>query len=60
VPDAPINLFNDYVTSSDVLIRFFWDDGLSDGGSPVINYDVYYDQGSSVAVYILLDSNSVN
>jgi hypothetical protein len=46
VPEPPINLLNDPTTTSDVVIRFTWEDGLNDGGSPVIDYDVYYDQGS--------------
>jgi hypothetical protein len=32
------------------VIRFTWSDGLSDGGSPVIDYTVYYDQGSNTFV----------
>jgi hypothetical protein len=57
VPDAPINLVNDYLTTTDVLIQFFWDAGLSDGGSPVIDYSVWFDQGSQVGVYVLLQEN---
>jgi hypothetical protein len=46
VPEPPISLLNDPSTTSDVVIRFTWEDGLNDGGSPVIDYDVYYDKGS--------------
>jgi hypothetical protein len=43
VPDAPINLTRDEdVTDADV-IRFTWTEGLSDGGTPVLDYDVYWD-----------------
>jgi hypothetical protein len=47
VPDAPITLVNDSTTTSDTLIRFTWSDGVNNGGTSVIDYTVYYDQGSS-------------
>jgi hypothetical protein len=42
VPDAPINLANDPLTTDDTIIRFTWDEGLSNGGTPVIDFDIYY------------------
>lgn len=54
VPDAPINLTNDASTTIDTLIRFTWQDGVSDGGNSIIDYTVYYDQGSDN--YILLEA----
>jgi len=36
----------------DTLIRFTWSEGASNGGSSVLDYNVYYDQGLST--YILL------
>jgi hypothetical protein len=53
VPEPPINLLNDPTTTSDVVIRFTWDQGLNNGGVPVIDYAVYYDQATGN--YILLD-----
>jgi hypothetical protein len=50
VVDAPINLANDPLTTTDTTIRFTWSDGLSDGGSSVIDYSVFYDQGTSTFV----------
>lgn len=50
VPDAPIELQNDGSVTSDVEIRLGWSDGVSDGGAPVIDYSVFYDQGKSVWV----------
>jgi hypothetical protein len=50
VADAPISLANDPLTTTDTVIRFTWSDGSSDGGSPVIDYTVYYDQGSNTYV----------
>ena len=43
VPDAPINLTNDPTVTSDTTVRFTWAEGPSNGGSPVIDFDVYYD-----------------
>jgi hypothetical protein len=54
VPDAPITLTNDPLTTTDTVIRFTWSDGSSDGGTAVIDYSVYYDQGTNN--YVLLDA----
>jgi hypothetical protein len=43
VPDAPINIFNDPVITSDIRIRFTWTEGLSNGGIDVYDFSVYYD-----------------
>jgi hypothetical protein len=43
VPEPPINLLNDPTTTTDVTIRFTWEDGLNEGGSPIIDYAVYSD-----------------
>jgi len=32
--------------TTDKVIRFTWTDGASDGGTPVIDYVVIYDQGT--------------
>jgi hypothetical protein len=54
VPDAPINLANDPTITSDTTVKFLWDEGFDDGGSPVIDYAVYYDMG--IDSFVLLDS----
>jgi hypothetical protein len=54
VPDAPVNLLNDALVTSDLSIRFTWDQGASDGGSPVLDFDVYYDEASGN--WVLLDA----
>lgn len=46
VPDAPINLTRDEDVTDASVIRFTWTEGLSDGGASVIDYDVYWDQGT--------------
>ena len=45
MPDKPINLQDDTSVTSDVQIRFTWQDGVSDGGTPVIDYTILYDAG---------------
>jgi len=54
VPDPPINLANDPTTTTDTRIRFSWTDSAQNGGSPVIDYDVYYDQGTGNYVFLQL------
>ena len=63
VPEAPINLlkvpydWNDitnYEVTTDESIRFTWEDGANSGGAPVLDYDIYYDQGAATAQFILL------
>ena len=46
MPNAPVSLVNDPTTTTDTQIKFTWSAGSSDGGSPIINYAVYYDQGT--------------
>ena len=43
VPDAPLNLSNDPTFSTNSVIKFTWNQGLSNGGTPVIDYTIYYD-----------------
>lgn len=43
VPDRPFNLANDVTVTSDQMIQFTWREGLSNGGSEVLDYSVYYD-----------------
>ena len=42
VPDAPINIVNEVAITSDNKIGLKWENGLSDGGSPVESYTVFY------------------
>lgn len=45
MPDAPV-LANDPLVTSDVVIRLTWS-VASDGGTPVVDYAVYYDQSGA-------------
>jgi hypothetical protein len=57
VPDAPINLQIDLIETDDTKIRFLWTEGPNNGGVPVIDYDIYYDQGSAIANFVILAEN---
>jgi len=58
VPDAPVSLANDPAVTTDTQIRFTWSAGASDGGNAVIDYAVYYDQGTDS--FALLDGAVTN
>ena len=36
-------------------LAFTWSDGASDGGTPIIDYRVYYDAGTNGATFTILD-----
>lgn len=44
VPDMPTSLVT-LSTTSRTVISFAWSNGISNGGTPVIDYRVSYDQG---------------
>lgn len=44
-PDSPVSLTNDGTTTDDLKIRLTWTAGAADGGTPVLYYNVYYDEG---------------
>ena len=50
-----MNLVNDEATSSDTVIRFTWEDGAANGGTPILDYSVFYDQG--IDSVVLLQAN---
>jgi hypothetical protein len=43
VPSAPVGLTNVNVTNSSSAIRLSWMNGVSTGGTPIIDYRVTYD-----------------
>lgn len=43
IPDAPVDLTNDPVVTDAFKIRFTWSEGPSNGGMPVLDFDIYYD-----------------
>jgi hypothetical protein len=42
VPDAPINLANEAAVTTAYQIGLSWDDGVYDGGSPIIDFMLNY------------------
>lgn len=46
VPDAPVNLQNNPLVTSDSIIEFTWEDGASDGNRPIIDWRVTYDEST--------------
>lgn len=45
-PDAPVNLDNNPLVTDHTKIMFLWDEGASNGGIQVLDYFIYYDEGS--------------
>ena len=56
VPDPPINLANNLLTTLDDRIGITWEDGPSNGGSQIIDYEVWYDQGLQTNQFVILHS----
>jgi hypothetical protein len=47
IPDAPSSLANNLAISNDVKIGLAWANGVSNGGSSIIDYRVSYDDGTN-------------
>lgn len=48
VPDAPINIQNDIEFTNADRIGIKWDDGAFNGGNPVLDYRITYEQGDGI------------
>lgn len=44
IPDAPISFTNNPAITNEDQISMTWVDGLSDGGEPILDYRIVYDQ----------------
>jgi hypothetical protein len=44
VPSAPVSLDFDADASTNAVIKVTWNNGISTGGSPILDYRIYYDQ----------------
>lgn len=55
VPDAPISVQDDPEVTSDEQVKIVWTDGGNNGGTPVLDYSVYFDQGAND--WVLLSNN---
>jgi hypothetical protein len=58
LPDAPINLANNAAITSATTVGLTWSNGISNGGSVIIDYKVWYDQGTGS--YITLTTATTN
>ena len=46
LPDSPINLANNAAVTTAGVVGLNWDDGAYDGGSPIIDYTIYFFTGT--------------
>jgi hypothetical protein len=56
-PDAPLNLADNPVVTSGSTIGLVWNEGAEYGGTPVIDYQLSYDEGAGTEVYVIIESN---
>jgi hypothetical protein len=54
IPDSPVSLTETVSDRTDNTITFAWSEGATDGGAPVLDYTISFDQASNT--YIELDS----
>jgi len=58
VPSQTLDMTADEVTSNDITIRFTWSTPLEDGGSPIEDYYVYYDEGLANGYVLLVEGTT--
>jgi hypothetical protein len=56
-PEKPINLVEDYSLRTPTTLGLMWDNGLDDGGLPVLDFRISYSEVDGI--YSLLESNIV-
>lgn len=47
LPDAPTNLADNEAVTTASVIGLTWNEGLSDGGTPILDYAISYDQSNN-------------
>lgn len=57
VPNSPINLVNILEITLDDRIGVSWEDGVSNGGSTIIDYQIWFDDASGDSNFIILASS---
>ena len=57
-PDAPINLANDVSVTTETTIGLTWSPGNSNGGTPVVDYKIWYALVGEE--YQVLESNQIS
>ena len=58
-PDPPINVVNLPLVTHSSQIGLSWGDDTENGGTPIIDYRVWYGQGEVPSSYVILASNVV-
>lgn len=58
-PDEPINLANLPLITDSIKIGLTWADDAENGGTPIIDYRIWYDMGTGDGNYVILASNIV-
>jgi hypothetical protein len=53
VPDAPTGLADNVAVTTAYVIGFTWNDGMSTGGTPIIDYRVSFDQSTDTWVTLV-------
>lgn len=53
VPSAPTQVTRNAATSTPVSIGLTWLDGASNGGSPILDYTITFDQGNNGASFVI-------
>jgi len=46
VPDAPVTIANNAALTNSVQIGLTWADGVYNGGVPILDYLIFYDNAS--------------
>lgn len=57
VPDAPLFLADNVDLTNDSIAALTWQDGHSYGGTPIIDYRIWYDQ--AVGEFVVLDAGII-
>ena len=58
-PSAPVSLLENKVPKSATTIGMTWQDGLSNGGTEIIDYRVSFDQGTGSNIFFILANSLV-
>lgn len=54
VPDAPVNLLDNHTVTLQNQVGLVWQDGTSNGGTAIIDYQIWFDQGTGATPTLLL------
>jgi hypothetical protein len=46
LPDSPVNLANNAAITSATTVGLSWSNGISNGGRPILDYKIWFDQGT--------------